>query len=104
MCELKVYTQDEILDSSIGDDVYLQPDVDKILAEKDKKIAELNDKLRHIKYKRCLAIARWCETQFAYYIASCDRYDSKYVNKKAGHFYKWKYKWLELAEKFKGTK
>ena len=28
---LRAYTQDEILDSSIGDDVYLQPDVDKEL-------------------------------------------------------------------------
>ena len=28
---LRVYTQDEIFNSSIGDDVYLQPDVDKEL-------------------------------------------------------------------------
>ena len=28
---LHAYTQDEIIDSSIGDDVYLQPDVDKEL-------------------------------------------------------------------------
>ena len=99
-------------------EVYLKSEADKVIAEKDKTIAELkkacNDKddwclhtlkeNHHQKYKRCLAMAKWCETQFAYYIASCDRYDSKYVNKKAGHFYKWKYKWLELAEKFKEAK
>ena len=28
---LRAYTQDEIFNSSIGDDVYLQPDVDKEL-------------------------------------------------------------------------
>lgn len=28
---LKAYTQDEIFNSSIGDDVYLQPDVDREL-------------------------------------------------------------------------
>jgi hypothetical protein len=113
-----------------GEQVYLKKDADKVIAELEMKLAaaklvlrlnepealysnldiisRLNHKIDvverrelHQKYKRCLAMARWCETQFAYYIASCDRYDSKYVNKKAGHFYKWKYKWLELAEKFK---
>ena len=72
--------------------------------ETEEYAMQLYNELRHQKYKRCLAMAKWCETQFAYYIASCDRYDSKYVNKKAGHFYKWKYKWLELAEKFKEAK
>lgn len=62
------------------------------------------DELRHNKHKRCLAMAMWCETQFAYYIASAKRYDIKYVNRKCGHFYRWKYRWLELAEKFKPNK
>lgn len=108
---------------------YEKTEADKVITEKDKEIQRLENlcesyridcdniairesnaykeieradkKLRHQKYKRCLAMARWCETKFAYYLASCDRYDNKYVNKKAGHFYKWKYKWLELAERFK---
>ena len=73
-------------------------------AEAVKELYEKNKELRHQKYKRCLAMARWCETQFAYYIASCDRYDSKYVNKKAGHFYRWKYRWMEIAEHYKESK
>lgn len=45
---LRVYTQDEIFNSSIGDDVYLQPDVDKELEtvrNAAHNIAELNKKL-----------------------------------------------------------
>jgi hypothetical protein len=98
--------------------VYLKSEADKVIADLEEKLKNSRNARKywmkeyllehkeciHHKYKRCLAMARWCETQFAYYIASCDRYDSKYVNKKAGHFYKWKYKWLELAEKFKEAK
>ena len=122
MCELKVYTQDEILDSSIGDDVYLQPDVDKILAEKDKKIAELKDDVtywkkvakknmddnvvmakqrveafkreRHQKYKQCLAMASKCRLR-ARWFGDMDFY------KKEQWALKWHRRWLELAEKFK---
>ena len=45
---LRAYTQDEILNSGIGDDVYLQPDVDKeleIVRNAANNIAELNKKL-----------------------------------------------------------
>lgn len=45
---LRAYTQDEILNSGIGDDVYLQPDVDKeleIVRNAVNNIAELNKKL-----------------------------------------------------------
>jgi hypothetical protein len=134
MSELKVYTQDEILDSSIGDDVYLQPDVDKILAEKDKKIAELKDKalqykvldkehcrdlntqerffakqIAHNKYKRCLVIAKWCLTEKVYFHYRYDDwgdkgYDRSYKWKKVVFWSKWARRWLELAEKFNEAK
>lgn len=42
---LRVYTQDEIFNSSIGDDVYLQPDVDQEVVDLRNtayNIAELN--------------------------------------------------------------
>jgi hypothetical protein len=120
----RIYWAVEQVEREAGDidDLHLDDNLFYLKSEADKVIADLEEKLKnsrnarkywmkeyllehkeciHHKYKRCLAMARWCETQFAYYIASCDRYDSKYVNKKAGHFYKWKYKWLELAEKFK---
>lgn len=63
--------------------------------------SEADREIRHQKHKRCLAMAKWCEARLTYYIASCNRYDIGYVNKKSKHFYEWKYRWLELAEKFK---
>ena len=45
---LHAYTQDEIFNSSIGDDVYLQPDVDKEIVNirnTARNIAELNKML-----------------------------------------------------------
>lgn len=130
MSELNVYHHELRPDEYY--EFYLKYEADQVIAEKDKEIQRLenlcesyridcdnlaireanaykeierdNKQIAHQKYKRCLAMAMWCETKFAYYLASCDRYDNKYVNKKAGHFYKWKYKWLELAEKFKEAK
>lgn len=49
--ELKVYTQDEILDSSIGDDVYLQPDVDKVINELKRKDGILCSTIKCILYR-----------------------------------------------------
>lgn len=66
--------------------------------------SEVDAYIRHHKYKRCLAMAKLCESRLTYYIASCNRYDIGYVNKKSKHFYEWKYRWLELAEKFKEAK
>ena len=48
---LKAYTQDEIFDSSIGDDVYLQPDVDKELDKLKEKIAKLEEEIEKLKKK-----------------------------------------------------
>lgn len=118
MSELKVYTQDEILDSSIGDDVYLQPDVDRVIAEKDKEIADKDAKilaldaevvkqkhhaklffdernyaetqLRHDKYKRCLDKAN-------YWLAvSYQCVDDKHRQRAVKH----RHKWLEFAKNF----
>ena len=63
--------------------------------------SEADREIRHQKYKLCLAMSKWCKAQMVRYINSCDRYDSNYVNKKTGHYHKWLYKWMELAEKFK---
>lgn len=46
---LRAYTQDEIIDSSIGDDVYLQPDVDKELDGFKEKIAKLEEEIEKLK-------------------------------------------------------
>ena len=66
--------------------------------------SEADREIRHQKYKRCLAMSKWCKSEMVRYINSCDRYDISYIKKKTGHYNKWLYKWMELAEKFKETK
>jgi hypothetical protein len=92
------------------------------LAEKDKVIAELKDKalqykvldkehcrdlntqerffakqIAHNKYKRCLAMARWCASRSASWC-----FDPADEQLHKSEFYdKWTHCWLELAEKFK---
>ena len=46
------------------------------------------------KYKRCLAMAKWCRTS-----AQCD--ESLGAFKYRDWYWKWFKRWLELAEKFK---
>lgn len=105
---------------------YDADEVDAVLAEKDKEIAELKEshknevkqllilnseqanaanRLRdsmeqviyHQKYKRCLWLARWCVQMMVF--------NSKYGTDKKWHiFKKWHKRWLELAEKFKEAK
>jgi hypothetical protein len=83
-------------------------DLDWAFCESEKRHTkdniEAEKEIEHHKYKRCLAMSKWCKAQMVRYINSCDRYDSNYVNKKIGHYHKWIYKWMELAEKFKEAK
>lgn len=105
---------------------YLKSEVDKVLADNNKDIAELTDKLqnvseilketrewliesqkmhkrcadnavkiiRHHKYKRCLAMAMWCESEMNYWYDSTMREQCPRFK-----FYeKWYKRWLELAE------
>lgn len=125
--ELKAYGMD---DPEVGDEyeMYKVSEVDAVLAEKDKEIAELKariqldddemagflqleeecgggdlgkyiDKLRseirHQKYKRCLAMAKWCEYRWT---------DIATQYYKSVLYRKWQLRWLELAEKFKEAK
>ena len=58
---------------------------------------QLRKQLRHHKYKRCLAMARWCVQIMIF--------NSKYGTDKKWHlFKKWHKRWLALAEKFKEAK
>ena len=93
-----------------ANEVYSKSDVDKVIAEKDKEIAELEERIadgdkdfemvnnqnerllkfvRHHKHKRCLAMAQVLE------------HVSPITNRKAKWQDKWHKRWLELAEKFK---
>ena len=99
--------------------IYLKSEADKAIAEKDKEIAELkadykeacgrlqtanlikDEQLastRHHKFKRCLAMAKWCEAENyteCWYHENSER--CKWTEK-------WYKRWLELAEKFKEAK
>jgi hypothetical protein len=63
--------------------------------ETEEYAMQLYNELRHHKYKRCLAMAEWCNAKW-YDIAT------KYY--KSVLYRKWELKWLKLAEKFKEVK
>ena len=88
------------------------------LEEQESVIAELEEKLknsrnahkywrkeylieykecRHHKYKRCLAMARWCGTS-----AQCD--EGLGAFKYRDWYRKWSKRWLKIAEQFKEAK
>lgn len=119
---------------------YLKSEADKVFAEKDKEIQRLenlcesyridcdnlaireanaykevernNKQLRNQKYKRCLAIADFCESQCDYYNTLGNGFwlvrgdietRDKYRKKASDFWWKWHKRWFELAEKFKPT-
>ena len=54
---------------------------------------------RHHKYKRCLAMARWCHNESLWW------YGKGYGFEKYDKFWeKWEKRWLEIAEQFKESK
>lgn len=66
--------------------------------------------LRNQKYKRCLAIAAFCESQHDYFNAVGNGFwlvrgdietRDKYRKKASDFWWKWHKRWFELAEKFK---
>jgi hypothetical protein len=131
MSELKAYKGDIYIPvyGSIADaKVYLKSEADKVIAEKDAEIVELKKQVhdyaqglyviqaradkdaRHHKYKRCLAMARWCRESLRLmrtYEVTVDYWnlepghDAEYFCKKGDFYSKWRKRWLELAEKFK---
>ena len=99
-------------------------EADKVIAEKDKEIARLNDKalqykvldkehcrdlnaqerrfalqIAHHKYKRCLDKAKWCKDKMQHY-----KYDDRVILYGFRFYERWHKRWLELAEKFKEAK
>lgn len=104
--------------ASVEADYYLKSEADEVIAEKDETIDELKehvdelqkatdsawskvntmyDEIRHHKYKRCLAMAKWCKTS-ARYDESLGAFGYR------NWYWKWFNRWLELAEKFKEMK
>ena len=102
-----------------ANEVYSKSEADSVIAEKDKEIAELEKRIadddkdfkmansqnerilkivRHHKYKRCLAMARWFK------IMSILAADYRVPREKWNFYEKWHKRWLELSEKFKEAK
>lgn len=52
--------------------------------------------LRHQKYKRCLAMAKWCDTKADWYYGI-----GRSFRDRVEFYIKWHKRWLELAEVFK---
>lgn len=66
----------------------------EFLRQAVEQVDQLNEELRHQKYKRCLAMAKWCN----------DRWildDCLYELGKTRFYERWENRWLELAEQFK---
>ena len=68
---------------------YLKSEADKVIA--------------HQKYKRCLAMARWCASEENRLEAISPIFDTdkEYWEYNSDYWGKWHNRWLKLAEKFK---
>lgn len=102
---------------------YPQDEVDATIAEKDDTIDELKerndelqkatdsawskvnamyDEIRRQKYKRCLAMAKWCFTKSNYhFVLARHGEDAQENNRRSVLYSKWHTRWLAIAEKFK---
>lgn len=90
MSELKAHNINDLSLHDIANcDFYLKSEADKVFA--------------HNKYKRFLAMAEWCDEM----MMSCElrgyTIHRIWANKHKWAM-RWKYKWLELAKKFKEAK
>jgi hypothetical protein len=127
MSELKVYHHE--LRHNEYEEFYLKSEADKVITELEMKLAKaklvlrlnepkalysnldtmsrLNHKIDvverrelHQKYKRCLAMASACDASMAYFGEFYDDASKRMV----AHYYKWRGRWYELAERFKEAK
>jgi hypothetical protein len=99
---------------------YLKSEADKVIAElKDdcsywktmsRKCADDNEVMAkqradafkrecNQKYKRCLAMAKWCDTKADWYYGI-----GRSLRCRVDFFIKWRDKWLKIAEKFREVK
>jgi hypothetical protein len=60
---------------------------------------------RH-KYKRCVAMAMWCDAEVYHIMRTplCDMSEHEYWQYENDFWQRWRERWLELAEKFKEAK
>ena len=95
----------------VPSDVYLKSEADKLIAELNMRICEgdedfeiANNQIKRLikivrqqKYKRCLAMAEWCDTEVGIADTDCNYEDMLW-------YQKWYERWMKLAEQFKEAK
>ena len=126
MSELKAHNINDLsMIDIINCDFYFKSEADKVIAEKDKEIARLNDKalqykvldkehcrdlntqerlfalqMAHHKFKRCLAMAEWCEERSARYDLLQEHSGFSW-RREIDFYFRWYQRWLKIAEQFK---
>lgn len=79
----------------------------EFLRQAVEQVDQLNEELRHQKYKRCLAIARWGFTKSNYHfvVGRSEGGKTGMTHYRIISLYsKWYKRWMKLAEKFKESK
>jgi hypothetical protein len=143
MSELKAFYLARYAGEFTMHEVYLKSEADKVIAELKAQKAQAEDdcaywkmsegnavnatheteeyamqlykELRHQKFKRCLAMAKWCEDKIdtiknGYMVSSINTQHGVMTtcppecNPKFSFNSRWHERWLELAEKFKEAK
>lgn len=99
------YADEEVMYEFRPDgECYDADEVDKVIARSKEKLVEQTTlrvwselQLRHQKYKRCLAMAKWCNERWLldYYLYKLDN---------TSFYERWENRWLKIAEQFKEAK
>lgn len=130
MSELKAFevTRKALFGRTCTEKVYLKSEADKVIADLEeshkKEVSQLlilnreqantanrlrdstEQVIRHQKYKLCLAMAEWCNSEMGRETFACFRPRSTKEVWREEHKYwaKWRKIWLNLAKKFKEAK
>lgn len=115
MSELKVascFEFEKVLSGKSNKLFYSKADADKVIAELEEKLKNSRNARKfwkkeylleykeccHNKYKRCLAMSKWCKRK------RFDAADYRIPRKKWEFYDKWYKRWLKIAEQIKEAK
>lgn len=83
MSELKVVSQSDVMWNPWYRKYYYKTEADRVIT--------------HHKYKRCLAMAKWCMSEYLH----CKTFDFTNNNNEQWYWRRWHIRWLTLSNKFK---